>query len=244
MSLPDFLIIGASKSGTTSMLEYLNEHPDIWTRTKDCVGRVELNYFTHQWDKKDEGWYASLLTDNENLLIGEKSVSYIYFKEGPKNAKKTIPDAKFIALFRKPVERAYSMYQMKVDYNEPRPNEPELKENRTWREVYETSLKSSLYFNKSIYYPQIKRWFNYFDRDQFKLLCAERFFENTPEVLKEVHKFLGVNPMQNLYDFIPHNFRPYDEMDDDIYRELEEYYRPKNEKFFELIGKDFSEWWY
>lgn len=105
--LPNFIIIGAMKCGTTSLHFYLNQHPQIFMSQKK-----ELNFFSRYWDFGVD-WYSSKFPNKENMICGEASPSYSKFQVWPNVPQRIhaiIPHAKIIYLVRNPIERIRSQY--------------------------------------------------------------------------------------------------------------------------------------
>ena len=125
--MPNFIVIGASKAGTTSLYEYLKQHPQIYMSPMK-----ELRFFAIEGEKVDfcgpwdrieiERYSIKTLEDYKNqfqgvtdeIAIGEASPWYLYSEKAPKSIKSYIPDAKLIAILRDPVDRAYSHFSMHV----------------------------------------------------------------------------------------------------------------------------------
>ena len=103
--LPDFIVGGVPKSGTTSLGIYLSRHPDIQIKKEEC-------HFFDEHDVDDIDRYHYFFDDYENSvkIIGERTPSYFYDYEVPNRVKKIVPKVKLIFLFRNPVDRAYSDY--------------------------------------------------------------------------------------------------------------------------------------
>jgi len=121
-SLPDFLIIGADKAGTSSLYNYLNQHPQILP----CITK-EPRYFSEFYDKGIK-WYKSCFTHSyleyfkKNILkkkfrTGEASANYYWHPHVAKRVHDTIPNAKIIFLLRNPIDRAYSDYHMRLRFS-------------------------------------------------------------------------------------------------------------------------------
>ena len=117
--LPDFVIIGAMKSGTTSLYDFVVRHPAITP-----ASRKEVQYFSF-WHDLGKLWYRSNFpTDlsrrrfykktGQNLLSGEASPDYLFHPEVPGRMKELLPDVKLIVILRNPVDRAYSHYHHRL----------------------------------------------------------------------------------------------------------------------------------
>ena len=117
--LPDFLIIGAARSGTTSLYQYLTEHPSI------IPGVGKEIYFFDKKFKKGINWYKSFFPTKFSMAIiknkqktkcitGEATPRYLHYPHAPKRIFEFLPKIKLIVLLRNPIDRAYSHYQMEV----------------------------------------------------------------------------------------------------------------------------------
>jgi len=121
-SLPDFIIIGAMKGGTTSLYDYLNQHPQILP----CITK-EPYYFSQFYDRGIK-WYKSCFTHTyveefkkkilqKKFLTGEGSPNYYWYPHAAKRVHDTVPNAKIILLLRNPINRAYSEYDMRLRFS-------------------------------------------------------------------------------------------------------------------------------
>jgi len=196
--LPNFIIAGAAKAGTTSLFHYLSEHPEIFMSNPK-----EVNFFTCKEIKDQKLYYDSFLIDNlesyKNLFsnasnykaIGEGSVSSLFYKNTPKKIKNLIPDIKIIILLRNPIDRAFSHYLM--DYKLGLINDSF--DDIVFRKSNSKNL--DLYFQQYLelgkYYNQIKRYLDIFNKDQVKIFLQEDLFSNTQNVVKEIYNFLNVD---------------------------------------------------
>jgi len=140
--LPNFFIVGAAKAGTTSLYNYLKQHPDIYMspikEPNYFAKDIDINLFRKDYKKtalidtqkyfskpKLEELHLAFITELEDYIklfqkvsnekvIGETSVSYLYSKVAAKEIKKLVPDAKIVIILRDPIERAYSHYLMNL----------------------------------------------------------------------------------------------------------------------------------
>lgn len=201
--LPDFVIIGAGKSGTTSLNEYLKEHPSIFMAT-----RKEPNFFAFETldpsiydeEKSIEYYYNSVLTIDdyyklfegakEEQLLGEVSNTYISHDHSWERIKHYVPNAKLIAILRHPAERLYSRYFHLVRENEiPEGGEMEEVFNRDsvwWR-------RPDL-VNEGFYYEKLKPFYDNFPKENIKIFLYEEFIGDTDRVLRDTFNFLGIDP--------------------------------------------------
>jgi hypothetical protein len=104
--LPTFLIVGAMRSGTTSLARYLGAHPDV-----HVAPEKEIHYFDRYYER-GAGWYATRFRANGESVVGEATANYMYDPSVPSRVAADLPGAKILAILRDPVDRAYSHYWM------------------------------------------------------------------------------------------------------------------------------------
>src|SRR5262249_39356681 len=117
---PDFLIIGAQKSGTTALVKFLNKHLFV------KIPKEEIHFFDLHYDKGVD-WYQQQFSQKQSSLevIGEKSPYYLFHPTAPKYVQELYPKMKLIVILRNPVDRAYSQYWHNLRYHEYEENELE-----------------------------------------------------------------------------------------------------------------------
>lgn len=175
--LPNFLIIGAPRSGTTYLYRCLAEHPDVFMPVKK-----EINFFTDGWHQGTE-WYERYFDAHDGeTAIGEASVSYTATGEVSvaERIASVLPDIRLIYLLRNPVERVWSHYvfmNRSIDGDE-----------RTFDEVGRGHIESSRYAE------WIRRYLEHFERDQILVLTYEELTSKPEELLPTVFRFIGVEP--------------------------------------------------
>ena len=202
-NLPNFLIVGTAKAATTTIHEYLKQHPDIFmTEWKEpCFFKFkdqeEINYTSTKrivkFVTKTEQ-YKSLFKGGEYKKIrGESSTPYLYFyKDSINNIKNTVPDyqnIKILIVLRNPIERAFSQYMMKVRDLEEQMNFMEaisLEKERMRKHVH----FDFYYVDRGMYYEQVKAYLEAFKN--VKVVLYEDFKRETVSNLDEIVSFLGL----------------------------------------------------
>ena len=221
MVLPNFFIVGAAKSGTTSLYHYLLEHPEIYMSPikepnffctdinpdlfrEDFKRRVYLDlnkYFSKRVKDKIHGafirsWehYFELFEDvSTEPAVGEASVSYLFSKVAARNIKNSIPNAKIIIILRNPIERAFSHYLMNLSSG--------ISVKKDFLEELITDINkeqkgwgiSHLYIELGMYYEQVKRYMAEFPPEQVRIFIYDEFKADPQKILKEIFEFLGVD---------------------------------------------------
>jgi|ETNmetMinimDraft_5_1059913.scaffolds.fasta_scaffold30479_2 hypothetical protein len=256
-TLPDFLIIGAAKSGTTSLFEHLIKHPSVFPPLAQ-----QPNFFTTHY-QNGESWYRSYfpLTITKNLtqnikkqkfLTGEASTQYYWYPHAPERTKLLLPNAKIILLLRNPIDRSYSQYQMEFNKGneelsffedaievENKRIEDEYKKMLDNKNYYSKQYTIQSYLTKSIYVNFIQDWFKYFPREQFLFLNSDEFDSDTSKVYKKTLNFLEL-PEIDLKKYEVYREAKYSEMNPNTRKKLSDFFKPHNEKLYKLIGENFN----
>jgi len=204
--LPNFLIVGTAKAATTTIHEYLKQHPDIYmTEWKEpsfftFKGKTQTSYTTDRPVKfvTELNEYKSLFAKGEFKKIrGESSTPYLYFyKKTIDNIKETIPDynkIKILIVLRNPIDRAFSQYMMKVR---------DLVENMSFKEAIENENKRKeenahfdfFYIDRGLYFEQVKAYLENFN--DVKVILYDDFISNDLGVLSEITSFLELKRMK------------------------------------------------
>ncbi len=264
--LPDFILFGAAKSGTTSLYGWLAEHPFIepcMTRDSQFGNTKEVRFFDYNW-YRGRDWYRSHFPLERSrrefeaehgrpFLTGEGSPTYISNPRAPARVRKLVPDVKLIAVLRNPIDRAYSHFQFsRRDGSEECSSfEDALARERErlrpeWEQMAADPRYNSWnfgawsYLARSRYAEQVERWLALFPREQLLFLKAEDMFADPQRVLDATHEFLGLPPYR-LANAARLNASPaYDTLPRDVRERLGDYFRPHNERLYELIGLDFG----
>jgi len=193
VTLPNFIVIGAQKAGTTALYRHLEQHPQIYMSPDK-----EPRYFANEEDRKGLFPYKTLqeyerLFDDvtDESAIGEASTLYLFSKSAPGKIKELIPNVKMLCILRNPVERAYSAYIFRVREGQ--------EERKNFRSVIEDELRmldsgsgESIYLERGMYASQLARYFSYFNKDQVRIYLYEDFVNNPGDILADIYSFLGV----------------------------------------------------
>lgn len=253
---PDHVIIGAQKSGTTSLFFYLRDHPYVaWTPVK------EINFFTRNFEQGPH-WYRrhfpttaylhyNRLVLGRRLRVGEASPGYLAYPHAARRLAAMLPHARLIVMLRNPVERAYSHYQHVVRQGfeplsfaaalaaEESRIGPERERMRLDEHHPPTRYLRYAYRANGIYADQLRPWLEAFPRPQLLLLQSEAFFADTPAAFEQVTRFLGV-PVWQPQAFAPFNQGRYPPMDDRTRSQLANHFAPHNRRLYELTGADYA----
>ena len=183
--LPNFIIAGPPKSGTTSLQLYLDSHPDV-------LVTGEAHFFDYNYEKGLE-WYEKYFEKYQNeKAVGEKSPSYFFGPNVPIRIKKHIPEAKLLFTFRDPIKRAYSHYWHNVRHARQKAKTFEI---AVENELKDMENEDYNYLKISNYVTHLKRWNKHFPKSKMFFLTLE---ELNKDILYETLEFLNVD---SNYDF-------------------------------------------
>jgi Sulfotransferase domain len=266
--LPDFIIIGAQRSGTSSLYFYLTEHPGIVSAYYkephffDDFYTRGLDWYRAQFPMAAHKYYIETIRKHR-FLTGEASPYYLFHPHVPKRVAQVLPHVKLIALLRNPIDRAYSQHWLEVKgkYETLSFREATMCEHERTAEELEKLLKDEnyhsfehrryTYLSRGIYVDQLQHWMNFFPREQFLVLRSEDMYTRPAEVVHETLEFLGV-PGKEIN--INREFKSYKvpskkgyrnkdqtpKMDPELRAYLVDYFRPHNARLKEFLGRDFD----
>ena len=245
--LPDFIISGTVRSGTTSLYYNICEHPSVLPADYDEIGFFDSNYHL------GINWYRSMFPTEKEMervkketnfeITVEDTPFYFWKKEAAERILKDIPNSKIIIIFRNPVDRAYSNYQLGIrkktetlSFEDAIDEEMNFLEKHSFRESVD---RRRSYLSKGFYESQIKIWFNVFPREKIHILSTEDMQKNPEKTLLKIFQFLVI-PNYTLKNPQKQKSSEYKKMDDKTREILLDFYKPHNEKFFQIIQERFD----
>ncbi|WP_170190284.1 tetratricopeptide repeat-containing sulfotransferase family protein [Geitlerinema sp. P-1104] len=239
LNLPqvDFTIIGAQKSGTSSLYYYLEEHPDISVSIKK-----ELHFWSLHYEKGQD-WYLSHflpIPEGQSWVTGEASPTYLDSPKAAERMYRVFPEMKLIVLLRNPVTRAISHYHHWVRLKkEFRPLDVAFKEQLQNLPEWDDELAiRNHYIARSCYSQFLPRWLDYFPRKNCLVLASETFQAQPSQVLQTIHSFLGI-PKRPLENREYYNVGDYQFSHPSLQQDLEDFYHPYNQQLEQLLGQSF-----
>lgn len=260
--LPDFLIIGTQKGGTTSLYNYLQTHPSIASAARkevhffDRRGNLDkgLTWYRGHFPTRAEKYFAQYLC-GQAFLTGEATPEYLFLPHIPKMVVRVLPQVKLIVLLRNPVDRAYSQYQHAVvqghethsfeeaiNYQEARIARERAKILQD-KDYERYTYMQHCYLMRSIYVDQFQRWMSLFPREQFLILKSEEFYADPAITLKQVLDFLNL-PASELQlrksRYKAYNNNHYPKMDSALRKRLIAFFEPYNADLYDFLGVDFG----
>ena len=205
MTLPNFLMIGAQKSGTTAIYDYLAQHPQVFTSEIKEPGFFAFEGVPgsfagpedargERYRVRDLGQYRRLFRDmGDKARAGEASNVYLYVPQAAERIRQYIPEAKLIAVLRDPVDRAYSAYRHlvrdgreRLGFEEALDAEPS-RIAANWHPHWH-------YKQRGFYCAQLRPFFELFGREQIAVYTYDEFKADPGALLKAIFVFLGIDP--------------------------------------------------
>jgi hypothetical protein len=242
--LPQCLIIGAQKSGTTALSALLRQHPQVVDRPG------EMHFFDIRYEKGVE-WYKAQFPAPQcaNAVRIDKSPYYLFHPLAPQRAFDLLPQAKIIVLIRNPIDRAYSHYWMNMRSKiEPLTFEEaiEAEGERLTGEIERivtTGLTPAFcphrqfsYLTRGAYVDQLERWFAVYPREQFLIITHDDFCQSPQKVLSDILRFLNL-PEYRGFCFNTGVRHHYPRMDACLRAKLREHFSADNERLEQLLGR-------
>jgi hypothetical protein len=252
--LPDFLLIGAARSGSTSLFAILTTHPQVL-----APSHKELHFFDRNY-LRGLGSYRRMfpLESHKRLrarrlgrpvLTGEATTYYLFHPAVPERVGRDLPRARLIAILRDPVDRAYSHYQLSVrnghetlSFEEALDAEEERLAGEEERLAADPAYRSPAhayhsYVARGIYLPQLERWHRHVPRERLLVLRSEDLFERPGETVGEVTAHLGLDshpgPLPE-----PRNRAVYGGMAEDTRERLRRRFEEPNRRLEEYLGRE------
>lgn len=241
MPLPDYMIIGETKCGTTSFYNYLIKHPKIidtygnGDQLDPTYSTKEIRFFDRYYAKGLD-WYKRCFPDTKpDEITGEATPMYMYRATALHRIHKVLPDIKLIVMLRNPVDRLYSNFQHAYKWI------PGWKQKYSSFESFLNSAHDVDYYmiEKGLYYYTLLKWFRLFPRRQFHIFSLEEMMSNPQAAYTRTLKFLGVEAFQ-LSEFKVFRKLYYSDITNSVRGELVDFYYPYNQMLYELLEKNFD----
>ena len=244
--LPDFLIAGTQRGGTSALFSYLRRHPGI-----TGPAWKEVSYFDRHY-ARGPAWYRGNFPTARGArgrLVGEASPNTLSHPLAAERTAALLPDARLITLLRDPVDRAFSHYQHERALGrEPLSFEQalavederlrgELERMRADRAYFSDAWWNHAYFARGLYADQLERWIAAFPREGLLILASDELFADPGGTYARVLEFLGAEPYE--LDSYPAVFsREYGPMSPETRTELAQRYAEPNRRLYRLLGRE------
>lgn len=238
--LPDFIMIGAQKSGTTSFFTYLTQHPQV---LKNPLNYKELYFFNTYYERGLNYYHHFFPLNWRRGLVGEATTTYLHSLEAPARIARDIPNVKLLLTLRDPVERAISHYYHHVKRG---------RETRTLDEAFDEGLLRQFnegnllddgftyrYLNNGDYATHLENWQRYFPAERFLINAAEQMFKHPQQVYDRACEFLGLEKLA-MPNFKVRNQGSKREDTQGVERRLFEFYQPRVKRLYQSPLIDFK----
>ncbi len=250
-SLPDFIIIGTARSGTTSLYYNICQHPCVLPASYDELGFFDSNFHLGL------NWYRSLFPtlfskwivkyNKKFAITGEDTPFYIWSPTVAKRILKILPNVKLIVLFRNPIDRAYSNYHLGVragSENLSFEDAIQVELNRLNNKIesenkLERYTTPRSYIAKGFYADQLKIWLELFNNDQLLIICTEDFESKPQKTLDKIYDFLQI-PKNPIINPEKHKVASYPKMKSETRKFLVDFYKKPNAELYGMIGQEFD----
>jgi hypothetical protein len=255
--LPDLLVIGAKRGGTTSLWKYLDAHPGVlhnYPRAENIKGTYFLSSHFH----RGERWYHSQFPTTSTRNRARRRLGYapvvldatpydLYHPLAPERAARLVPNAVVLAVLRDPVERTYSHWKERRLHTEHLSFEDALaaeesrcrgEEERLIADPNAASFahRHQSYLGQSEYLPMLERWYRYFPAGQMIVWISEEFYADPQAHVDALSARLRL-PALPMLDTSRHNAAPADDMDAATRRRLVEHFRPEVTQLAEFLER-------
>jgi hypothetical protein len=254
--LPHFMIVGAKRGGTTSLYNYLLEHPQVAPLFPARQQIKGVRFFDLNFHR-GVGWYRSHFPaaaagrqdrNGRRVIAGEASPYYLFHPLAAERAGRAVPEAKIIVLLRDPVERAYSHYKERVrhgaepcgSFEEAIDREPGRLAGEEERILADPTYHSFAhehhsYLAQGRYLDMLPRWRERFPPERLLILPSEQLYADPQAMLDRVLAFLGLPPWE-LRDPRAYNYHPADELAEGTRRRLAAGFSEHNRRLAEFLG--------
>lgn len=244
--LPDFLIIGAQKAGTTSLHAYLCQHTSVAPPVTK-----EIHFFDNEFHR-GLGWYrAHFRRVVPRALSGEATPYYLFHPLAPQRVAEALPDSQLIVVLRDPIDRAFSHHNHEralgfehLPFERALDAEARRLEGEEERLIADPRHRSfshqhHSYLGRGRYAEQLERWFECCGEDRILVLSAEDLFAEPERVLRETQEFLRLPP-QVPVDLSAKNARSYAPIPGPVRNRLSQGFAADNSRLYRLLGRDFG----
>ncbi len=252
-AVPDYLIIGVKRGGTTSLQQYLTAHPDVLEpKAAKSSHYFDANYAeSWSWYRGHfprQRWMDEQRAAGRPVVVGEASPYYCFHPLALERIASRLPHVRMILVLRDPVERVWSHHAYEVARGnedlaladaldaEPARTAGAAERIRTGRVPDDRQWRLHAYLPRGYYAEQIEAVRQHFQPSQLHIVVSEELFERPLEVMNGVFSFLGVAPV-SAGRFDPVNANRKSELDPSVRERLAVHYAPHNERLYQLVER-------
>jgi len=250
--LPDFFVIGAGRTGTTSLYHYLDQHPSLSKSAYDELGFFDVNFHLGLH------WYRSLFPSiftkfriklkTHFFMTYDVTPSYVRRPWIARRMKKLFPDTKLIIVLRNPIDKAQSHYYLSKKFGETRTFEEFIEEDINDILEWDIGSKDDYYFATKVensklargfYVEQLPVWFELFSKNQILIISSEDLASNTKNVINNIFQFLNL-PKYEIPNIEKVNVSKHSKMNSDTRKRLIAFFKPYNKQLYEFLNYKFD----
>jgi len=245
---PNFLVVGETKCGTTSLYEDLAKHPQVLPPNTqnglaDYKGGIvtlqqkEIRFFDRYWGKGTDWYFSQFPHTTLDQITGEASPTYLYRDLAMERIRHILPGVKLIIMLRNPTDRLYSHFYHLAKIT------PEWKNKYPTFEAFINSAYESDYYliDKGIYINSLKRCCKIFDQSQIHIVKSEDMFLRPKETYNNILNFLEIHDfsLSSFSHFRKNNYP--NPIDKTTKQDLDRFYRPYNQELANFLNTKI--WW-
>ena len=242
--IPNYLIIGVQKSGTTSMINYFNQHPQIF------LYEDEIHFFDSYQYLKGKEYYENIFKKKmpkNKKFIGEKTPSYCFIPLCVPRIQKMYPTIKMIMVLREPIQRCFSQYMMICKKNNIKASNQHFYDTIKSIEHIKlkdiTSTQGYYYLQRGFYDEQIRHLYKYFPRKNIYIGVFEIIKENQEKEYNKMYEFIGASTSDTIdYSEIERKGEYKFELSLENKQYLYSIYKKYNAKLYKILGYPIKEW--
>lgn len=232
--LPDVVMIGAIRGGSTALYANLLQHPDV-----KGPFRKELHYLNTRW-ARGERWYRAqfpMVIGSRSWQAIEATPAYLAFPDAPARMRETQPDVRLLLTLRDPVDRAVSHWKFRTQRShETRSLDEVVADEAT---VTDGDISTQI-LTHGHYAAHLERWFEVFDQDRFLIVDAADLFTDPESAMNQVYDWLGVSRRPLPPVSVRNASRTDATPTETAVASLRDHYRPHDERLVTLLGRSFS----
>jgi len=250
--LPNFFVIGAGRTGTTSLYHYLDLHPSLSKSAYDELGFFDVNFHLGL------NWYRSLFPSiftkfriklkTHFFMTYDVTPSYVRRPWIAKRIKKLFPNPKLFIVLRNPVDKTYSHYYLSRKSGETRTFEEVIEEDMNDISEWSVDSKDDYYFATKVensilargfYVEQLPVWFELFSKNQILIISSEDLASNTKKSMNDIFQFLNL-PKYEIPNIEKVNVSKYSKMNPETRKILIDFFKPYNEQLYKFLNRKFD----
>lgn len=248
---PDFAILGAVRSGTSALSDYVMQHPGVVLPLAKEVRNIPFKrlllaqFPTETQMERVRRKYGTAITGYCNPIIPD--LSFLFF------ARNIAPKGKFVLILRDPVHRTFAQWRWDKELLAPYEKDPMFENYPGFSEIVSVELEAlqsgasvwrtlsgvdATYIQTSIYLPFVRLLYRLFDKDNIMVVKAEDFFSDPKAIAKQVYSFLGLTDDYTPVKIEANNPGPPGTMEEPTRQKLVAFFRPLNKQLFDFLGRD------